>query len=172
MALVLGLFGHTENAEFVLYLVAFAGALPLAFVSVTWRRDSLTAKELAALGAIDAAGLAVALTAIRLVAVGPRPTHAAMLITGVGVLVLSEVLARPFRGVLARVSRAVRFDQLVIPFFFLAALLFLPGWTYRSVGFWLAFPVALLLAAIGPSILRPRRALALLDAVEIGRAHV
>jgi hypothetical protein len=158
--------GHTENVEFALYLVGFCGALPLSLASALWRRGSLTPGELGALGSLDAAALALVLGVGRLVDAGPR----AFLLAGVAVLALSELAAGQFRRALAVASaRALGFGWLVVPLFVVAALAFLPSSTYDSRGFWLAFPVALLLAALGAGagVLSPHRPAVVVDVVAI-----
>ena len=165
-SLLLVTVGHTENVEFALYLVGFCGALPFALASALWRRSSLTPGELGALGSLDAAALALVLGVGRLVDAGPR----AFLLAGIAVLVLSELAARQFRGGLAVASaRALGFGWPVVPLFVVAALAFLPSSTYASRGFWLAFPLALLLAAlgVGVGVLSPHRPAVVVDVVAI-----
>jgi hypothetical protein len=161
-SLLLVTIGHTENVEFVLYLVAFCAALPLAFASALWLRSSLTHREVALLGVIDAGALAATLDVGRLVDAGPR----FFLVAGVGVLALSELLAGQFQRILALAAvRAGSLDWLLVPLFFAAALAFLPSSAYHSKGFWLAFPVAALLSLVAPEAIRRYRPLLVLDLV-------
>lgn len=160
-SLLLLVFGHTENIEFVLYLLAFAVILPLTFASSSWRRRWLSARELSALASIDAAALAAALAVGRLAQAGPRP----MLLAGVLVLALGEVLAGPMEAVLSNGSRLFGSDALAVLLLFAAGLTLLPSRSYHSTGFWLAFPVAAGIALLGPWLLRPRPFRPWVDAV-------
>jgi hypothetical protein len=161
-SLLLVTIGHTENVEFVVYLLAFCAALPLAFASALWLRSSLTRREVALLGVIDAGALAATLDVGRLADAGPR----FFLVAGVGILALSELLAGQFRSVLALAAvRVGSLDWLLVPLLFAAAIAFLPSSAYNSKGFWLAFPVAGLLSLVAPEAMRRHRPLLVVDVV-------
>jgi hypothetical protein len=161
LSFVLLTIGHTENVESALFVVAFAGVLPLAILATWWRNVSLTAQELSVLGGLDAAALALALVACQTASAGAR----ALLVAGIMILAGSISLAGPMRFLLGPIARRVPPNGwLVVLSFFVAGLAFMPPWVYSSKGFVAAFPVSILIAALATSVLRPLRAVAVVDA--------